>query len=1307
MIRSRLSFLTIALILLAACSGPAADPDAGTPMDKQRLRQAIFEAEDGRAPDEASLAVLVEAVRHPDADIRRMAVRALGRLERPALGAIIAPLLESVEPLVRAEAANALGQSVQAIRPNRLTEENRPAAAAFVAAVADRLSARLTIESDAMVRGVLAQTAGRLPYTDSSGVRRAEEILASAAKDAADPSDPAKLPFLQGLARGYESLFRLNAGSFRPNAGTLSLLESLAVAIAGAAEDPSIAEDSARVRRFSLMALAAAKRCGEATIRTASSDPDEQVRRLAFVVLGSIPPESISPPAAARLARLGLQDASGMVRYEALRFYGRIMAAEGLEPVLAALDDPSAHVGLLAVDLLGRKGPASEKALARLRKLAGSLGEAASTAHTAPVASTWHGPAHALVALASAAPDSARNYLPAFLSAEAWPARMYAARAAGLLEDIPALDRLSSDSVDNVRQAALSELFRLKGHEIDGSWIAALERPDYQLILTAARSLKQSPSPGKAVPALFAALSRLTDQKRDTSRDPRLAIIERIAELGSAEDAASLLPYVEDFDARVAESAAAAIERWTGKKPEIRPRPLPIVHARLEDVEKTGAGGVRVTMAGKGAFTLRLLLDEAPATAARFLSLVRAGYYDGLTFHRVVPDYLLQGGSPGANEYMGDGRYLRDELGLESHLRGAVGISTRGRDTGDAQICPDVCDNIKLDHDYTVFARVVDGMDVVDKVLECDIIEKIEIISAPTPPMGWNSWDSYGCTVNEERTLANADYLTARLAEFGWKYVVVDIRWYESKVYGFQLDRPTEVVMDAWGRFTPHTGKFPSASGGKGFRPLADRIHGSGLKFGLHLMRGIPRRAVELDTPILGTDFSARDVADTASTCSWNPDMYGVDTTKPGAQAYYDSVFKQFADWGVDFVKIDDLSSPYHAAEIEAIRAAIDRCGRPIVFSTSPGNTPLEQKNHIVRFANMWRILGDVWDEWDSVAQEFDVCRDWASTSRPGAWPDCDMIPLGAIRTFENDWTRFSRDEQISFMTLLLIARSPLMFGGDLTRMDDFTLSLLTNPEVLDVNQKASHSRELWRNDDFIAWMSDAPDGKSRYLAVFNTRGGERLESGLALFESLPVSAAGRPRIDIDVDLKGAERIFLSVDRDGEEASHDHAAWIDPVVVTDGGTVRLIDTAWTSATAGFRYSPHPRIDRNLEGGPLLGPDGAAVSGIGTHTPSLIEYILPPGSRRLKASGSIVSNTRQISESPSRGVFRFRIFAEDPRRQVGEPERTAVVDLRAIGLDGSYALRDLWSRTNLGKVKNRIEVSVPRHGARLFRLTPEK
>jgi len=143
---------------------------------------------------------------------------------------------------------------------------------------------------------------------------------------------------------------------------------------------------------------------------------------------------------------------------------------------------------------------------------------------------------------------------------------------------------------------------------------------------------------------------------------------------------------------------------------------------------------VRVTMAGKGVFELTLLTEDAPATVARFVRLARAGYYNGLTFHRVVPNYLIQGGSPGANEVMGDGPYLRDEVGLESHTRGSVGISTRGRDTGDAQICPDVCDNPRLDHDYTVFARVTAGMDVVDRVLECDVIERIDVMDGPGKP---------------------------------------------------------------------------------------------------------------------------------------------------------------------------------------------------------------------------------------------------------------------------------------------------------------------------------------------------------------------------------------------------------------------------------------------------------------------------------------------------------------------------------------------------------------------------------------------
>jgi len=710
--------LCFSVFSVAACFD--APPLAST------LRQAIFEAEDSRAPNEAALRVLTEAAKNPNADIQRLGVRALGRLERPELGDAIAPLLAAEDAAVRAEAANALGQSVHALKAGP------GGGSARVIAAADRLSARLAVERDPRVRGVIAQTIGRLPYPEISRIQRAEALILSAAGSAADPLDPARLPALLGAALGAESLYRLNAKTISPGADSVARLRSMAIGqLKTSAGNPSAVEIAARVRRLAVMALTAAKKLDEATLVLTVDDPDEQVRRLAIAGLGAIPPGSISAAVVERFVRRGLQDPSRMVRYEALRLFGRTMTPADLGPILAAVEDSSNHVALLAVDLLGQKGSGRNEAVSLLQTLAKGSAASVSIQIAFPVAKTWQAEAHALISLAKIAPGSARMLLPAFVSSVAWPVRMYAARAAGVLKDVPTLERLAVDVHDNVREAALSGLIALKGHEIDGLLLGALARPDYQLIQTAALGLKQCPAPEKALPVLFASLARLTVQGRDTSRDPRLALLERIGELGSAAQADEVAFYTGDFDPRVAEAAAAISERWTGRKSAVRPHLRPIVSARFEDIEKLRDATVRVTMAGNGGFEMKLLVDEAPATVAQFVALARAGYYNGLTFHRVVPNFLLQGGSPGANEFMGDGPYLRDEVGLESHARGAVGISTRGRDTGDAQICPDVVDNVRLDHDYTVFARVISGMEVVDRVLECDVIEKIEVIVGP------------------------------------------------------------------------------------------------------------------------------------------------------------------------------------------------------------------------------------------------------------------------------------------------------------------------------------------------------------------------------------------------------------------------------------------------------------------------------------------------------------------------------------------------------------------------------------------------
>lgn len=356
---------------------------------------------------------------------------------------------------------------------------------------------------------------------------------------------------------------------------------------------------------------------------------------------------------------------------------------------------------------------------------------------------------------------------------------------------------------------------------------------------------------------------------------------------------------------------------------------------------------------------------------------------------------------------------------------------------------------------------------------------------APTPPMGWNSWDCFAVTVTEAQAKAQTDVMAERLAPYGWEYIVLDHQWYDPEPVGYQHRTGVLFVMDEWGRWDPAPSRFPS-----GFRALADYVHGKGLKFGLHLMRGIPRQAVAENSPVKGTKYHATDIADTNSTCVWNTDMYGVNMAKPGAQEYYNSVFQQFAGWGVDFVKVDDLTRPYDAvqkAEVEAIRKAIDQSGRPMVFSTSPGETPLAEADHVMNHANMWRISDDFWDQWPLLLAQFKRLRNWTLHSGPGHFPDADMLPIGVIHMGERS-TQFTRDEQYTLMTLWCIARSPLIIGGDLTKLDNFTFSLVTKKEVLAVNQRSTKNRELFNRDGLIAWQADVPGSTDKYIAVFNTR---------------------------------------------------------------------------------------------------------------------------------------------------------------------------------------------------------------------------
>lgn len=364
---------------------------------------------------------------------------------------------------------------------------------------------------------------------------------------------------------------------------------------------------------------------------------------------------------------------------------------------------------------------------------------------------------------------------------------------------------------------------------------------------------------------------------------------------------------------------------------------------------------------------------------------------------------------------------------------------------------------------------------------------------APTPPMGWNSWDSYGTTVREEQVKANADVMAAKLKKYGWQYVTVDIQWYEPNARGHDYKPGAKLSMDAYGRLTPAENRFPSAGGGNGFKPLAEYIHDKGLKFGIHIMRGIPRQAVDENTPIFGSAHRAREIADRQHVCQWNPDMYGVDMSKPGAQEYYDSIAALYASWGVDFIKADDMSRPYdeRRPEVIALSEGLRKTGRAIVLSLSPGPAPLSSARELERYAQMWRISDDFWDDWKLLKQQFNYTRDWAPyIGVNGTWPDADMLPIGKLRVTDagggGQDSKFTQDEQRTLLTLWSIFRSPLIIGGDLPTSDAATFSLITNPEVIAVDQRSSGNREALSRGNIRAWVAKGANPDIHYVAVFN-----------------------------------------------------------------------------------------------------------------------------------------------------------------------------------------------------------------------------
>jgi hypothetical protein len=375
---------------------------------------------------------------------------------------------------------------------------------------------------------------------------------------------------------------------------------------------------------------------------------------------------------------------------------------------------------------------------------------------------------------------------------------------------------------------------------------------------------------------------------------------------------------------------------------------------------------------------------------------------------------------------------------------------------------------------------------------------KIEIVCgdtlALTPPMGWNSYDAFGDNVVESEILANARYVAEKLQPVGWDTVVVDYCWSDPGAHDNNRNARANAPLtaDNFGRLLPAPNRFPSAVDGAGFKPLGDAVHALGLKFGIHIMRGIPRNSVYTNLPIEGSHFTAAEAGNTNDKCAWCPDMFGVNRNAAG-QAWYDSCARLWAGWGVDYIKVDDLSTPYHAPEIEMIRHAIDQSGRGMVFSTSPGPTSASHAAHISTNANLWRVSGDFWDNWRSLNHEFALGTRWHDFTGPGRWPDADMLPVGHLSVGHraegpDRSTCFTRDEELTLISFWSLLPSPLMAGANLPDNDDWTTALLTNPEVLAVNQDSfgqPAQRMVNPNVPADTWMKKLADG-SVAVGFFN-----------------------------------------------------------------------------------------------------------------------------------------------------------------------------------------------------------------------------
>lgn len=683
------------VFILVCCGVHAANAQRLATVESQSL-QRILVAEDARGTGMDSIAPLVDGLASRDTLLRRVAVRAIGRLQRPALVASIIPLLGDHNPAVRATTANAVGQ---ALSRARRTFSAGDSSQTVVALAAHSLIVALGRERNRLVADAMIESLGRLALADSTEARTAERGMLEQVR--ARPPTAIAMEGWYWLARARRQTGALTAGTVDWIRGGVRTATS------------------ASARRVALLALSANGSLDSATVLSAAHDADAQVRRLALASIATL-----SPASRAAVLQRAFADASPLVRVAAMAAARTGNARPDCAAIAVAAGDANDQVALTAIDALGSPCVDEPAAAATLVQIVRSRRSGL------PVATHgWQRAAHALLALAKAEPARATPFAATFAVSPSWGERLYAARTAAVTRDTALLIRFSDDSDHNVREAAITGLSAVVKHAGDSVYIAALHASGNQVVLAAATALNGTPS-ANALPALLDAFDSISARHRENSRDPRREILRRITELGSAKDAPRVTPWLADFDTTIAFAADSALRKW-GVTATPHPVPLSTAAAPLARTYLQRLITVKVTMSeasGGGSFVVDLLADEAPVTVARIVTLVRQHYYDGHVFQRVEPDFVVQGGGPDASEYVGDSIFTRDELGQRSHARGTVGMSSRGRDTGDAQWFVNLVDNTRLDHEYTVFGQVTSGMQIVDAILEGDTIARVEIV---------------------------------------------------------------------------------------------------------------------------------------------------------------------------------------------------------------------------------------------------------------------------------------------------------------------------------------------------------------------------------------------------------------------------------------------------------------------------------------------------------------------------------------------------------------------------------------------------